>query len=168
MNAEPSLLAEVDEAELVAGLSASDVDCLHELFRRHADAVLGLAFQLVGERESAERAATEAFVCLWDHPEAVAAPGVSVRNFLLEQTRRASSSGVGLHLSDIGATSGAAEGEVGSPGTSLEDPALDGDERRALELAVQGTNYKEIAELLGQPPDVVMGWLNSGLRKLAD
>ena len=167
MSADPSLLAAVEE-ELVAGVAASDVDCLQELYRRHADPVLRLAFQLVGDRDTAEKAATDAFLCLWDHPDAVAAPGVSVRNFLLEQTRRACASGVGLQLSDTGTTPDAAAGEVGPPQASLDDPALSEDERRALELAVQGMNYKEIARLLGQPNAVVMEWLASGLKKLAD
>lgn len=167
MSADPSLLAAVDEMELVAGLGASDVDCLEELYRRHADAVLSLAFKLVSDRDTAERAAADAFLYLWDHPDAVSVPGVSVRSFLLEQTRRAASGGVGLHLSDIG-TPDLAVGEVGPPQASLDDPVLSGDERRALELAVQGTNYKEIAQLLGQPADVVMRWLTSGLKKLAD
>ncbi len=36
MSSDPSLLAEADQAELLAGVSAWDVDCLEEIFRRHA------------------------------------------------------------------------------------------------------------------------------------
>ena len=168
MSPEPPLLADAEEAVLLAGVRACDVDCLQELYRRHADAVLGLAFQLVPDREAAERIATEAFLYLWDHVEALAAPGISVRSFLLEQTRRASSSGVGLQLSGVGpgGSDGQAQEAGGTP--SLDDAGLHEDERRALELALQGANYKEIAELLGAHPDVVMAWLSTGLKKLSD
>ncbi len=115
---------------------------------------------------ASEKIATDAFLCLWDNAGSLA-PGVSVRSFLLEQTRRASSTGVGMHLSELGATEDLVE-DTGAPGPSSGDPALHADERRALELALQGMKYKEITQLLGAPPEAVMEWLNSGLKKLSE
>ncbi|HEX2062828.1 MAG TPA: hypothetical protein VHE80_00240, partial [Acidimicrobiales bacterium] len=67
-------------------------------------------------------------------------------------------------------TSGTNPGLAGMDPTrrpSLDDPRLDDDERQALELAIQGANYKQVAEALGQPDDVVRRWLNSALQKLS-
>ena len=167
MSTDPSVLAEAEEADLLAGVGSCDVDCLQEIYRRHADHVLALAFHLAGVREAAETLATEAFLYLWDHPEVVVARGISVRSFLLEQTRRAASTGVGVHLSDVAASDGLAEASSAAR-PSLDDPALDEAERRALELAVGGAKYTEIAQVLGVHPDVVMAWLSTGLKKLSD
>lgn len=167
MSTDPSVLAEAEEADLVAGVGSFDVDCLQEIYRRHADHVLALAFRLADDREAAEALATEAFLYLWDHPEVVTARGISVRSFLLEQTRRAASTGVGVHLSDVAASDGLDEGSAAAR-PSLDDPSLDDAERRALGLAVGGAKYTEIAQVLGVHPDVVMGWLSSGLKKLAE
>jgi DNA-directed RNA polymerase specialized sigma24 family protein len=88
-----------------------------------------------------------------------------VADFLLEQTRRVCRDAVAR-----AAPNARRPGDEAAPPRrpSLADPALHEDERRALELAVRGTTYKVIAQRLGEPEDVVMGWLTSGLKKLSE
>ncbi len=166
MSGDRSLLAGADEEQLLTGVSAGDLSCLQELYRRHGRAVLDLALRLSPDRDEAEALTSEAFLHVWDHPDVVAASEDSVLEHLLDHVRRAFTGKAQLGSS---AEPGVLErGAGGQPGPSLDDPALDPDERLALELAVQGATYTEIAQSLGRPPDVVMGWLTSGLRKLSE
>jgi DNA-directed RNA polymerase specialized sigma24 family protein len=166
VSADRSLLAGADEAQLLTGVSAGDLSCLQELYRRHGRAVLDVALRLSPDRDEAEAVASEAFLHVWDHPDVLAASEDPVLEHLLDYVRREFT---GAAQRGSSAEPGLLEPAASrQPGPSLDDPALDTDERLALELAVQGATYTEIAESLGQPPDVVMGWLTSGLRKLAE
>lgn len=162
---EPGLVT-AEEEQLLAGVAAGDLSCLQELYRRHGRAVLDLALRLSADRDEAEVVASEAFLHLWDYPDAVATADDSVAEHLLDHVRQVLAGEVQRGRSTEPVRLEVLADRPAAP--SLDDPALDPDERRALELAVHGATYKEIAELLDRPPDVVMGWLTSGLRKLSE
>lgn len=161
MSFEPSLLATAGDAELLAGVRSSELDCLQELYRRHVDAVLGLAQRMGLDRKGAEDVAFGLFITLWDDPDTVARPGVPLGDSLLEQARLVCSTMLAARESP----------PIAEPDrftVSLDDPRLDAGERDALEMALQGTDYREIAEMLGRPETVVRALLSSALGKLSE
>lgn len=166
MTEKRSRLTDVEEAMLLAGVAKSDLDCLHEIYRRHAAAVLDLAVRMGLDRQSAEAAAAEVFVALWDRPHEVVPQDVSLADGLMEEARRACERRGGR--APAAPAAGLSWPDPSSRRPSLDDPRLDDDERQALELAIQGANYKQVAEVLGQPDEVVRRWLNSALQKLSE
>ncbi|HEX2063953.1 MAG TPA: hypothetical protein VHE80_05995, partial [Acidimicrobiales bacterium] len=74
---------------LLAGVAKSDLECLHEIYRRHAGAVLDLAVRMGLDRHSAEAAAAEVFVALWDRPDEIVPQDVSLLDGLMEEARGA-------------------------------------------------------------------------------
>jgi hypothetical protein len=164
-----SRLADVEEAMLLAGVARSDLECLHEIYRRHVGAVLDLAVRMGLDRQAAETAAAEVFVAIWDRPDEVVPHDVSLVDGLLEEARQACErQGGRVPLDEPVAPAANPSGLDPTRRPSLDDPRLDDDERQALELAIQGANYKQVAEVLGQPAEVVRRWLNSALQKLSE
>lgn len=169
MTENQSRLADVEEAMLLAGVANSDMECLHEIYRRHAGAVLDLGVRTGLDRQAAEAAAAEVFVALWDRPDEIVPQDVSLVDGLMEEARKACERQGGRVPIDQPTGAAAGLGELDpTRRPSLDDPRLDDNERQALELAIQGANYKQVAEVLGQPDDVVRRWLNSALQKLSE
>ncbi len=116
------------------------------------------------DQQGAQDVAVQLFITLWDDAAAVVRPGMTLRESLLEGVREAYST------SDApGPAAESSRPEEAVPAVaSLDDPRLDTEERRALELAVEGSDYRAIADALGQSVDTVRRVLTSALFKLSE
>jgi DNA-directed RNA polymerase specialized sigma24 family protein len=142
-------VTKASDAELLLGVGRLEVDALAELYRRHGASVFVLAHQLLGAAR-AEDATQEVFLYLWDHSDEFLGTERSLRPALLDHLRL-------RYLVDVDPAEGPAE-----------DRGLTNEERAALELALAGLGYREVAGRLGLPSTVVNALLRSALTKIYD
>jgi RNA polymerase sigma-70 factor (ECF subfamily) len=126
-----------DDAELVAGVARGDIASLEELYRRHAPAVLAAAHRETGDGRAAEAVTADVFVALWDAPEKAAAQP-SLPAHLADDARQRA-------------------GRVA---------VLTYPERQAVELALDGATYRQIARILAVPAHAAAACLEGALDKL--
>lgn len=138
-------LKEASDGELLERVGALEIEALGEIYRRHGAAVLVMAHQLVGPAR-AEELAEQVFLHVWDHAEEMGAAS-SLRASLLDQVRLRC-----LETGDV---------PVGVGGEVLTD-----DEQAALQLALNGLDYREVAAELDLSSEVVDELLRSALRKV--
>ena len=134
-------------AELPQGVGRVEVDALSELYRRHGASAFALAHQLLGPAR-AEEATQDIFLYVWDHPDELLSTDGGLRSVLLDQLRL-------RHLVSLD----------GADGPDDERRLTDG-ERAALELALEGIGYREVATRLGLPSTVVDRLIRSALGKV--
>ena len=77
----------LSDESLLAGVTSGDSDCVTAFVRRFQRQVFGLALKLVGDRETAEEVAQDAFVRAWRYAGAYDARRGSVLTWLLAITR---------------------------------------------------------------------------------
>ena len=82
---DPELAAQSDAA-LVVAVGRYDEGALRELYRRHGDAVYGLANRVICDRHIAEEILQDTFVRLWNSPEKFDSERGTLRTYLLRMT----------------------------------------------------------------------------------
>jgi RNA polymerase sigma-70 factor (ECF subfamily) len=82
----PGVWQAADDA-LVAGMAAGDAEAARALVRRHQRRVVGLAATIVGDADTAEDVAQEAFTRVWRHAATYDPLKASVLTWLLTITR---------------------------------------------------------------------------------
>ena len=180
----------VDNA-LVQRLRARDHEALGELYDRHGGALYGLARSIVTAPEDAEEVVEDAFIRLWEDPNAydrqrgsvAAYLAIVVRSRALDRIRSGKRRESAVTRSTADSDSGFASpmssyGE--SPDQSVERAelrsavatalqSLPEAQRRALELAYYGGySQSEIAQRLGQPLGTIKTRIRDGMRKLKE
>lgn len=174
-------LVAATDAELVAGIIAREEPALGEAFRRHGQAVIGLARRLLNDPTQAEDLAQEIFVRLWQQPERFDATRGKLRTLLLTQAhglgvdtirsqnaRRRREEKVSYDapalMADVDAEILAVTAAEQVRAALAELPAV---ERTAIELAYFGANtYRQVAEMLGVPEGTIKTRIRTGLRRL--
>ena len=164
--------------------SAPDVRELvfENAYREHADAVLGLARRLVGDRLLAEEVSQEVFLRLWRRPDRFDPNRGSLRSFLLAEChsravdairresarrRREEREGRSKDRCAVADVAGdVCDAAVRDQVARLVQALPDG-ERDAISLAYsRHITYRQVADILDTPEGTVKGRIRSGLRRL--
>ena len=174
------------DAELVSVMASPRREqqgetALSEVYRRHGDAVFGLALRVIRNRALAEDVAQDVFLSLWRKPERFDAERGTLRTFLLTMTH---SRAVDLIRSEQSRRSREEREhlKVVRSTPSIEDEVIDihtaehvrraleslsHDERQAIELAYfGGQSYRQVARTLDQPEGTVKSRIRSGMKEL--
>lgn len=166
-----------DEAELVRGCLAGDVDALRTFVLRFQSAVFGLCYRMLSHREDAEDVSQEVFLRAfrkleqWDSarplmPWVLTIAANRCRTWLSGRKRRNLPAEFAENVAD----------------RSMRDPRLDLAEELQLALDRLREEYRlcfvlyhmnelplaEIAEITGIPMGTVKTWLHRARRELAD
>ena len=158
-------LAALSDAALVVAVGRYDEAALRELYRRHGDAVFGLAHRVICDRHIAEEVLQDTFVRLWDSPERFDPERGTLRTYLLRMTHSRSVDRIRSeqarrdreerHESDLSTTRPPAD-------------ELSTSERDAIVLAYfGGRTYREVAAQLSIPEGTAKSRIRLGLAKLA-
>jgi RNA polymerase sigma-70 factor (ECF subfamily) len=169
---------------LVAGMAAGDAEAARALVRRHQRRVVGLAATIVGDADTAEDVAQEAFTRVWRHAANYDPLKASVLTWLLTITRNLAIDNarlrravvvdpdalIGLDTEALLDQNDPADRAVGSTEADRLRLALAGiprEQRHALVLAgVLGLTAAEVAEREQIPLGTAKTRIRSAMRKL--
>ncbi|HVL50735.1 MAG TPA: sigma-70 family RNA polymerase sigma factor [Actinomycetota bacterium] len=172
----------VDDAGLVRGLAAGDRQSLAALYDRYANAALGLAFKICGNRTIAEDIVQEAFLAFWQRPDSFdvkrGSPGAFLMGIVhhkaVDAVRRESS----VHRREenfaMDAQDFSGDEVVEAAWVSIRRQKvlaalsqLSDVQRQALELAyLQGLTYSEVASRLDIPLGTAKTRMRDGMIRL--
>jgi RNA polymerase sigma-70 factor (ECF subfamily) len=168
--------SEPDDATLLAGVAAGDLDAFHTFYARHAGRVLAYARQLGRDRDLAEDMVQEVFTAVWSkarsfRPDRGGAAGwlyTMTRNKLIDHWRRGDAPAAhGADLVDLQRLAGR---EAGCDLLLTMRQALarvEPQQRTAIEMAYfGGLTYEETAERLELPVGTLKSRIRSGLRAM--
>ena len=174
---------EASDAQLILTLGCYGDAGLAELYRRHGDAVYGLARRILKSSSEAEDITQEVFLRLWRHPDRFDAARGSLRSFLLTQAHARAVDAIRT----LNARRRREEGDTHLIGDVSNDifqeywetvrfdciehalGEIPPDERRAIELAYfDGHTYVEVAALLNQPEGTIKSRIRNGMRRMRD
>lgn len=177
----PVDLSSLDDVSLVDEVARGSNAALAEVYRRHSDAVFGLARRLLRDATLAEDIAQEVFLRLWNNPEKFDGSRGALRSYLLAHTHGRS---IDLIRSESSRRtrednearlepieSANVEEEVLT--MALSDKVrqalaqLNDGERKAIELAYfGGQTYRQVAETLGEPEGTIKSRIRVGMKRL--
>jgi RNA polymerase sigma-70 factor, ECF subfamily len=179
---DPAARAERTDGDLLAAVTAGQLDALGVLYDRYRTMAYSIAYRITGDGTAAEDVVQEAFVGVWRNAARYAEGRASVRTWLLsivhhravdavrrrrptiELPEREEASPSALTLPDVwGDVSGRLDAEaVRHALKTLPDP-----QREALELAYYaGLTQLEISERTGAPLGTVKSRMRLGLLSL--
>lgn len=182
MTVRPILRDGLDDAQLVEMIRSADEGALAEIYRRHSNAVFGLALRVIKNRALAEDVAQDVFTRLWRKPEAYDPDRGALRTFLMTV---AHSRAVDVIRSEESRRTREERQHyrVATSGPSIEEEVIDmniaenvrralegltPDERIAIELAYfGGQSYRQVAVTLDQPEGTIKSRIRSGMQRLA-
>ncbi len=171
----------LDDAELCRRLREGDVGALELLYDRYAGTALGIAYRLVGDRQSAEDVLQESFLQVWRNAGRYDSRQASLKSWLLAIVhhrcidalrRRAARPQAAWNADAVDYETGFdtwKEVERRLTGASVRRALdqLSPEQREAIELGYfGGFSHAQIAERLGVPLGTVKGRLRLGLGRL--
>lgn len=158
-----------------------DASALEIMYERHHRLALGLAYRIVGSRETAEDIVQESFLAVWRQADSYHADRGRVRDWLLQivrnrgidRLRRARGVGVSAELDPAmpdqrlpEAWEVASQHEVHTE-IQMAMAQLPAEQREAIDLAYfGGLSQQEIAERTGAPLGTVKGRMRLAMEKL--
>jgi RNA polymerase sigma-70 factor (ECF subfamily) len=170
------------DAALVVEVMTRDQGALGEIYRRHGQAVWGLARRVTNDPHEAEEVCQTVFMQLWQSPERFDPDRGALRSWLLAQAHGRAVDRVRSETArrrrqtrdaQLAAVPPSADVEAAVHASALADDvrravdALPEGERQAIMLAYfGGRTYRETASLLGQPEGTVKSRIRSGLQTL--
>lgn len=181
MTTRPILRDGLEDAQLVELIRTGDETALAETYRRHANAVFGLALRVTRNRALAEDVTQDVFVRLWKKTDKYDPDRGTLRTFLMtiahsrsvDVIRSESSRRMREERDHL---------EVATSGPSIEEEVIDmhiaenvrkalegltPDERVAIELAYfGGQSYREVAVTLDQPEGTIKSRIRTGMKRL--
>lgn len=173
---------ERDDAELVRRIARDDTDALRTLYERYGTIVFGMAYRMLGDRQSAEECTQDVFVAIWRTAQAYEAERGRVsswlvtiaRNRAVDLVRRRAARPVDPHAEiwqndespDVADLAAAADHSRRVAAAMAELPAP---QRDALALAYfAGLSHNEIADRLAVPLGTVKGRIRLALDRLRE
>lgn len=179
------MIAEAEDDALLAGMAAGDRWSAATFVRRHAAAVIGVAFQVVRDRALAEDIAQETFLRAWRAAATYDARRGSARSWLLSISRNAAIDLVRVRQAaplSPDAVTGILAGQwaLSDPDDRLVAAAeraevrqalerLPEEQRRALLLAaVAGRSAAEIGDIEGIPLGTAKTRIRTALMRMRD
>jgi RNA polymerase sigma factor (sigma-70 family) len=175
-----SVLQELSDESLLAGLGSGDPDAAADFLRRFQRRVFGLTFSILRDRAAAEEAAQETFLRAWRHASVYDPRRGTVAGWLLTIARNVSINMLPTRRFDpvdpevLLALEGKQPHQDRTEAQALDaellrEPLarLPGDQRRALVLAAfYGFTAREISELDSVPLGTVKTRIRSAMLKL--
>jgi RNA polymerase sigma factor (sigma-70 family) len=175
-----SVLQELSDESLLAGLGSGDPDAAADFLRRFQRRVFGLTFSILRDRAAAEEAAQETFLRAWRHASVYDPRRGTVAGWLLTIARNVSINMLPTRRFNpvdpevLLALEGKQPHQDGTEAQALDaellrEPLarLPGDQRRALVLAAfYGFTAREISELDSVPLGTVKTRIRSAMLKL--
>ena len=176
-------LLSADE-DLISLAAAGDAQAFATLYERHARAAYSLAYRMMGEKQSAEDLAQDAFLKVWRSAEGYRAERGSVRTWILSiahnraidqlrstASRRRTQQKVEAEAPRSQPSEAFSETWRNSQGEQVREALgeLPAEQLKVLELAYfSGYTHVEISELLGLPLGTVKGRMRLGLKKIRE
>jgi len=173
---------ELDDATLVAAVGSRDEIALQEIYRRHGQALYGLACRVLHQPQLAEDVVQEVFLRLWNEPQRFDASRGALRSFLYREVQSRSVERIRSEEARRRREQ-RHEREIVLDDYDLEHEAwrliraervkealgeLSDAERESIYLAYFGGHtYREVATLLGLSEGTVKSRIRLGLQKLA-
>jgi RNA polymerase sigma-70 factor (ECF subfamily) len=170
------------DVNLVIAVGRYDQVALTEVYRRHGNAVFGLALRLLRDRSLAEDVVQTVFIRFWDHPDRFDAERGTLRAYLLAQTHGRAVDLIRAETARHRREERAGADDRRREAYDLEREVVDlsaaeqvkevlaqlpDGEREAIELAYFGGHtYKEVAVVLDQPEGTVKSRIRAGLRRM--
>ena len=175
---------ELTDPELIAGITAGEVEALRVLYQRYGTLAYSLAVRILGDPGRAEDVVQDAFLRLWTRAGSFDASRGSLRTWLLTTVRhraidylrgRAGRERQELELSSEVAAHGVGADPWRDVAESLERQAvrqalatLPPDQRQVIELAYYGGyTQREIAEIVSVSLGTIKGRTRLALEKLS-
>lgn len=169
----PGEFSDAGETALVVAIGRRNRDALAEVYRRHADALLGLAQRLLGTGEPATQVVQETLIALWRAPESWDPEHGALSTHLLAGVHTRA---VELLRSDPDRMP-SGDGDASEPPmpepTGLTQVAaaamanLSDIERQTIALTyLGGHTVRDVSQMLGVPEPTVHGALRSALSQL--
>ncbi len=181
---DPARLERLADEELMVAVDRKVAAAFEVLYDRHGGAAYSLAYRIVGDRNTAEDVAQEAFLSIWRSNARFDRARGSVRSWVLsvvrtraiDALRRGGAHAPKLDHDDDGVIEARAaeeltEAEALRRETSEEIQgalgALPSDQSQVIQLAYfGGFSHTEIADMLGMPLGTVKGRMRLGLEKI--
>ena len=173
------LLADED---LISLVEAGDAEAFSTLYDRHSRAAFSLAHRMMGERQTAEDLAQDAFIKVWRGAASYRAERGSVRTWILsivhnrgidhlrsQASRRRTQDKIEASAPRSQPSEAFAETWRNSQRDQVREAlnTLPKEQLKILELAYfSGYTHVEIAELMGLPLGTVKGRMRLGLKKI--
>jgi RNA polymerase sigma-70 factor, ECF subfamily len=177
----PLASATIDsDRDLMLRLRRRDVQALEQLYDRHCQAAMGLAFRITRDRAMAEDVVQDTFLTIWRQPERFDPERGTARGWLLaivhhrsiDRVRRAASAPTTDLTPDLIDDRAADPAEAAFAAIRYEQISaalalLPKEQREAIELSfLHGRTHAEIADLIGCPLGTVKGRIRIGLARL--
>ena len=172
------------DEDLISLVEANDADAFATLYDRHSRSAFSLAYRMMGERQTAEDLAQDAFIKVWRNAASYRAERGSVRTWILSivhnrgidqlrstASRRRTQDKIEASAPRSQPSEAFAETWRNSQRDQVREAlnTLPAEQLKILELAYfSGYTHVEISKLLSLPLGTVKGRMRLGLKKIRD
>src|SRR5215210_1057675 len=174
----------LSDEDLISLVEAADAEAFATLYDRHSRAAFSLAYRMMGERQTSEDLAQDAFLKVWRGASSYRADRGSVRTWILsivhnrgidqirsQASRRRTQEKIEASAPRSQPSEAFAETWRNSQRDQIREAlnTLPPEQLKILELAYfSGYTHVEISDLLGLPLGTVKGRMRLGLKKIKE